>query len=86
MCRRIILCLSSLMFFFAVLPGPAASFIRDVRIEQLEILRTDPATIRTPAGQRQLSRANARLDDFMGAYGQGWRVRWNELTGTPHRM
>ena len=84
--RRIILSLSSSIFLFGALPGPVNSIVRDIRIEQLEILRTDPATLRTPAGQRNWTRADARLDDFTGAYGQDWRVRWNELTGTPHRM
>ncbi len=35
--------------------------------------------------QAQLSRAEA-WDNFRSEYGNGWRVRWNETTGLPHRV
>jgi hypothetical protein len=57
----------------------------DARVTGLEIVRTDPATLRSNAGQRMLSRDDVRLHDFRGTHGDAWRVRWNEFTRTPHR-
>lgn len=66
---------------------PAAIAVqRDARVEALEILRTDPASVRTPSGQWTMTRDDPRLDDFVGSFGEPWRVRWNELTHTPHRV
>ena len=68
-----------------VFPNTGAAVQRDARVEALEILRTDPATVRTPSGQWMLARDDARLDDFHATFGNAWRVRWNELTRTQHR-
>ena len=53
--------------------------------EDLEIRRTDPASLRSPSNQWRLTRDDTRLDDFHDAFGESWRVRWNELARTPHR-
>src|SRR3989304_4293571 len=58
------------------LGDPALAVVPEVRVEQLEILRTDPATARTPEGQWTLTRDDARLDDFIGARGGGWGGGW----------
>src|SRR5215510_8826877 len=63
----------------------AFALLPDDRVERLEVVRTDPATVRTPPGQATLTRGEPRWNDFIGAWGGTWRVRWNELTRTPHR-
>jgi hypothetical protein len=82
--RRIIL--TQLPLLLLVLAGSASAYVRDVRVEELEVLRTDPATVRTADGQWQRTRNDVRWGDFASAHGSAWRVRWNELTGTPHRV
>ena len=68
----------------AISPGSALAVQRETRVDALEVRRTDPADVRTPAGQWAASR-DARLDALQTGHGIGWRLRWNELTGTPHR-
>ena len=68
----------------AIPPVSALAVQRDTRVDALEVRRTDPADVRTPAGQWAASRA-ARLDALQTGHGFGWRLRWNELVGTPHR-
>ena len=64
-------------------PLPAHAVRAETQQNELEVRRTDPASIRTPAGQAVSLRGDVRFDDLQGA-GE-WRVRWNELTRTPHR-
>jgi hypothetical protein len=65
--------------------SPGLAINHEPRSDQLEVLRTDPATVRTPQGQWLLTRDDLRWSDFRDAYGNGWRARWNELSRTPHR-
>jgi hypothetical protein len=66
--------------------SPAGALERDPRIEALEVQRTDPAEVRTPAGQWKLTRDDERWDGFASGRGPGWQVRWNEVAGSPHRV
>lgn len=65
--------------------APVLAFDREVRIEDLEVRRTDPALVHTQPGQWSLTRDDDRWERFTGERGDSWRVRWNEATRTPHR-
>jgi Zn-dependent metalloprotease len=71
--------------FVLALAGDAAAYDRDLRVEALEVHRTDPATVHSQPGQWRLTRDDDRWDAFLGQRGESWRVRWNEATRTPHR-
>ncbi len=67
-------------------PGVLLAYNPEPASRGLEIPRTDPAEVRSQAGQLRYTRDVVRLDDFRGNYGDAWRVRWNEFTGTAHRL
>ena len=73
---------AALLFLPAVREAQAFHASSD---ETPEVQRTDPASVRNSSNQWKLTRDDPRLDDFRDTYGEGWRVRWNELARTPHR-
>jgi hypothetical protein len=72
----------------ALAAAPRAAFAvqPDRRVEALEVQRTDPARVRTAAGQWKLTRDEARWQRFEAARGLDWRVRWNEVAGSPQHV
>ncbi len=66
------------------LQSPAHALRAETPQSGLEVHRTDPASIRT-SGQSGSTRSDARFADLQGDGAGEWRVRWNELTRTPHR-